>query len=191
MSLENVATARGEDGQPLEGYAFHLVNIECMPGSSRFNVVMELEEPVEDLLPYLASIVPGCTYIHGSGTLQYMESGHIVSFAGRRATITDVGDREEGARWCRRCFELIRKSKHERPRLVPVHEKRPTVTVLDIFRALPGTNCGRCRRPTCLAFAAEVFRREASIGQCPPLMEQEQAGGAVIEKLRANGYPVP
>jgi hypothetical protein len=38
---------------------------------------------------------------------------------------------------------------------------------MEIFKILPRTNCRDCRVPTCLAFAAAVFKGERRLGECP------------------------
>jgi hypothetical protein len=38
---------------------------------------------------------------------------------------------------------------------------------MEIFKVLPRTNCRDCRVPTCLAFAAAVFKGDHSLGDCP------------------------
>jgi hypothetical protein len=38
---------------------------------------------------------------------------------------------------------------------------------LDIYKLLPGTNCKKCYFPTCMAFAAAVFKGKKSIVDCP------------------------
>ncbi len=40
---------------------------------------------------------------------------------------------------------------------------------MEIFRILPGTNCRKCRLPTCLAFAVAVFKGDRRLGECPGL----------------------
>ncbi len=149
------------------GYAFRLVNIECMPQSDHFNVVMELEEPIGDLLPYCAAVFPNCIYVHGAGVANVMDQGHIVGLYADKITITDVAGPDEAALWCERYFQKIQEVRRNRPAITPVLYKRPTVTVLDIYRTLPRTNCGRCGVATCMAFAAKVFRGESALSECP------------------------
>lgn len=48
---------------------------------------------------------------------------------------------------------------------------------MDIFKELDRTNCGKCRVPTCLAFAAAVFRGDKRLEDCPNLETR------VIERL--------
>lgn len=38
---------------------------------------------------------------------------------------------------------------------------------MEIFKVLPRTNCRDCRIPTCLAFAAAVFKGDRRLGDCP------------------------
>ena len=38
---------------------------------------------------------------------------------------------------------------------------------MEVFKLLPKTNCRKCNKPTCLAFAAAVFQGQASLGDCP------------------------
>lgn len=52
------------------------------------------------------------------------------------------------------------------------HDKQgnlPAKSPLDIYRLLPGTNCGACGQPTCLAFATAVINKNAQPSLCPHL----------------------
>lgn len=43
---------------------------------------------------------------------------------------------------------------------------------MDVFKLLPQTNCRKCNKPTCLAFAAAVFKGQAALGDCPFINEE-------------------
>ncbi len=45
------------------------------------------------------------------------------------------------------------------------------LTGLDIYKLLPKTNCKKCGRPTCLAFAMQLAQKKASIDECPDVSE--------------------
>ena len=49
---------------------------------------------------------------------------------------------------------------------------------MEVFTLLPKTNCHKCHKPTCLAFAAAVFQGQMSLSECPFIDE---------ETLKANG----
>lgn len=39
--------------------------------------------------------------------------------------------------------------------------------MIDIYKKLPGTNCGRCGVATCMAFALKVKKAQAALSDCP------------------------
>lgn len=53
---------------------------------------------------------------------------------------------------------------------------------LDVYRLLPRTNCEVCGEKNCMAFAAKVVNREATVEDCPPLLEEKYKDSYV--KLR-------
>lgn len=173
-----------------QGYSFFLVNISCLPSSDHFNVIMDLQESIEDLLPYLAARLPVCTYVHGTGVVSNMDAGHIIAIYPRRITLTDVTSLDEAERLCAEYFRIISDVRNHNGMLVPIYMKKPSINVLDIYRHLPKTNCGACRMPSCMAFAAKVFRREDPIIGCAPLLEG-QNNEELFKLLRINGYDVP
>jgi acetyl-CoA decarbonylase/synthase, CODH/ACS complex subunit gamma len=56
---------------------------------------------------------------------------------------------------------------------------------IDVYMLLPRTNCKECGETNCMAFAAKLVNREASLEQCPPLLkkENEKAYNQVQEML--------
>jgi acetyl-CoA decarbonylase/synthase complex subunit gamma len=44
---------------------------------------------------------------------------------------------------------------------------------IDVYMLLPRTNCKECGEANCMAFAAKLVNREASLEQCPPLLKKE------------------
>lgn len=40
---------------------------------------------------------------------------------------------------------------------------------MEVFKLLPGTNCGKCLLPTCLAFSVAVFKGDRWLKECPHL----------------------
>jgi len=172
------------------GYRFHLVNIECMPGSANFNIIMELDESIQALLPYLASYLGRCTYRHGEEVINYMDRGHILAIYPERLTITDVRGTIEAESLCREYFQKITHVRSNCEDIEPVFEKRLTLTVLDILRALPKTNCGECGAITCTEFAAKVHRGNEAITRCAPLMVARRNHQELFHKLQSNGYDI-
>src|SRR4030042_86876 len=61
------------------------------------------------------------------------------------------------------------------------------ITVMEVLKILPRTNCGDCGQPTCLAFAPHVIKEGEDLAKCPhrpgagadrgqPVRTQQEAG---------------
>jgi acetyl-CoA decarbonylase/synthase complex subunit gamma len=50
---------------------------------------------------------------------------------------------------------------------MPAKELSP----IEVYKMLPGTNCKECGENNCMAFAAKLVNREATLQECPPLLE--------------------
>ena len=49
------------------------------------------------------------------------------------------------------------------------------LTGLEIFKLLPKTNCKKCGKPTCLAFAMQLAQKKADLKDCPDVSEEAKA----------------
>ena len=49
------------------------------------------------------------------------------------------------------------------------------LTGLQIFKLLPKTNCKKCGKPTCLAFAMSLAQKKANLDECPDASEETRA----------------
>ncbi|MBN1973554.1 MAG: acetyl-CoA decarbonylase/synthase complex subunit gamma [Sedimentisphaerales bacterium] len=57
------------------------------------------------------------------------------------------------------------------------------LTGLEIFKLLPKTNCKKCGKPTCLAFAMALAQKRAKLEECPDVSDEAK------EKLSAASAP--
>ena len=57
------------------------------------------------------------------------------------------------------------------------------LTGLEIFKLLPKTNCKKCGKPTCLAFAMALAQKRAKLEECPDVSDEAK------EKLAAAAAP--
>jgi ArsR family metal-binding transcriptional regulator len=150
-----------------------LVNIECMPTSTKFNAIIDLEVDIGDLLPYLATEIRGCTYIDGTEELNYMQKGHIIAMRPKQITVTALQDEAEAQRVCEDLKAVINNVYQRRESITPTLHKRARLDPLSVYRQLPQTNCGECGESTCMAFAARVVIRELPASNCVYLLQRE------------------
>jgi ArsR family metal-binding transcriptional regulator len=161
-----------------------------MPGSEKFNAVIDLGEDISALLPYLAAEIRGCTYIHGAQQLNYLDRGHIIVIRPRQLTVTAVADEGEARQLSDQLVAFINDVHRRRASIVPMLRTLPRLGPLAVYRELPGTNCGLCGEPTCLAFAARVVKHELRAKRCPPLLREEygERRARLRELLGGAGY---
>ncbi len=151
----------------------NLVNIECMPTSTKFNAIIDLEVDIGDLLPYLATEIRGCTYIDGMDELNYMDKGHIIAIRPKQITVTALRDEAEAQQVCEDLKSVINEVYQRRESITPTLHKRARLDPLSVYRELPQTNCGECGEATCMAFAARVVIRELPASSCVHLLQRE------------------
>ncbi len=173
----------------IKDYRFQLINIECLPTSIHLNLIMNFDDDIGDLLPYIAARLPGCTYIHGTDVINYPEKYHIVAIKPKEITITRVKDQEQAKELCEYWKKFINETDSIRDKITPVFMKKVEIGPLDVFKSLPGTNCGECGYPTCMAFAAGVVKRETDIRDCRPFFNEVdfETRKALLDKLEKAG----
>ena len=174
----------------LEEVQLNLVNIECMPSSTKLNAIIDLDVDIGDLLPYLASEIRGCTYVHGTEQLNYMERGHIIAIRPRQITVTALLNEEEARKICQDLKNTINRVHQERDKISPTLRKQARLDPLAVYRELPRTNCGECGEATCMAFAAKVVIRDLPASLCGQLglAEYESNRERLWELLRQAEY---
>jgi hypothetical protein len=57
------------------------------------------------------------------------------------------------------------------------------ITVMEVLKKLPRTNCGDCGQPTCLAFATQVIKEGEDLKKCPYL---DGGAATLVEAVRAQ-----
>ncbi|ATU08828.1 (Fe-S)-binding protein [Methanohalophilus portucalensis] len=45
---------------------------------------------------------------------------------------------------------------------------------MEIYQLLPKTNCKKCGKSSCMAFAAALLSREKNLDECTPMLEEEK-----------------
>ncbi len=61
------------------------------------------------------------------------------------------------------------------------------LTVMEVLKTLPRTNCGDCGQATCLAFATRVIKEGEDLGRCPHLTEAAKNMAGDLERQQAAG----
>ncbi len=56
----------------------------------------------------------------------------------------------------------------------PGETRLPAIIMIEIYKKLPGTNCGECGESTCMAFALKVQSAQCEISGCPYIKNEDK-----------------
>ena len=146
-----------------------------------FSVQLPLN--VEDLLPYLNSVMEGAIYNREGETLTFRKEEKLVTIYAQEIKGTgfeNAASIEEFLEWLK---ELINDTYRRKQEIQPDYQERKRPDILTIYKLLPQENCKLCGETTCLAFASKLAVKKAAIEDCKPLCFHHQENKKKLLKL--------
>jgi len=177
----------------LREYKFQLFAPKCNPSAEYVNCLAALRDDVREVFPYLNATLKACQYNPEAPFLRFRHEGHVIALRPRQAAVSKLADAEEARRMLEWVKDLINETWEHRAEITPSERRAASLTALQLYKLLPGTNCGKCGEPTCLAFAVKLAEEEATLEKCLPLLEREHDDKrtALVGLLVDAGYDVP
>jgi len=173
----------------LEEYRLRLVSPDCNPSIEKINAIFELNENLSELLPYLNTSLKGFQYNHQAKILLLKRDGRVITIRPKEISITKLNDEREAKEVFESLKKEILKTERNKKNIKPSYELGLIPSPGEIFKLLPGKNCKECVKPTCKAFAWDIYRKLANIGdekleleKCKLLFSQEYK--ETLEELR-------
>jgi len=168
-----------------------MVLATCIADYKKIRLIAHIEGNLGPVLPYLNAVLPQASYAPSAETLTFMDGYRMIALYPSRVTIAKTDDIVDTWLALERVRRLAVQTWSNRARITPSFETRKRPPALEIFKRLPGTNCGRCGQPTCLAFAMQVWTGAASARHCLPVFEEggpfRQFQEAVLEICAGMG----
>jgi ArsR family metal-binding transcriptional regulator len=177
----------------LSEYKFQLFAPKCNPSAECANCLAALRDDIREVFPYLNATLKACQYNPDAPFLRFRHQGHVIVLRPRQAGVSTVADAEEARQMLDWVKDLINDTWEHRDQITPSDRRDPSLTALQLYKLLPGTNCGKCGEPTCLALAVKLAGEEASLDQCLVLLapEHAQKRTGLVGLLVEAGYDVP
>jgi ArsR family metal-binding transcriptional regulator len=144
--------------------------LPCLAKPGKIIVVGKPSQPLNDVLPYLATLPNVIAYNPEQCTLTFRRQAGFLTLHADRVHITQVKDLEEGLELLTALTDAINATWDHRQELVAVTAHRQAPRPLDIWTLLPQTNCRRCGEATCMAFAFALIQRKRALTDCLPLV---------------------
>ncbi len=149
-----------------------------------YGVYFRLDSDISLLFPYIKADISGAVYFDSPDSVQFIFN-KVKCTLYANEVIAVPFDGENGARmFADSLVAYLNDLDVRKAALKPDHRRFQSVSVPDLFRLLPGTNCGECGFSTCMAFAAHLSIGKTSPSSCPGFVKpiRETAVYPVIDK---------
>lgn len=161
----------------LSGYDLQIEQAAaCKPGTPPLYCVARLHDDIGAVLPYLNAVLPGIGFTREPPAMLLQQEGHQIAIQAREITISPVQDRAEAEAVFSWLVGQVNDVWERRGTIEPCFQVAKPITVIEILRFLPKTNCGRCGLPTCTVFAAGLLQGDVNMEDCPELDEASERG---------------
>ncbi|MBN1451034.1 MAG: hypothetical protein JW963_08475 [Anaerolineales bacterium] len=141
----------------------------CLAEPGKIIVTGKPSCPLDDVLPYLATLPNVIGFNPETLTLSLRRQPGFITIYRQRITITQVRDVTEGLSLLKALTEAINAIWEHRHELTPVTKLQRPPRPLDVYIILPQTNCKQCGQATCMAFAVNLLMGKTSLDLCLPL----------------------
>lgn len=135
-----------------------------------------LHGDVKPLFPYLNAVAEQATFYEKPLYLKFMMEGCQCALYPDGGAAAPFESRNEAEPFMDRLVFFLNDIWTRRQSISPNPRTFKPVSVIDIYKVLPQTNCRECGYASCMAFAAALSRQETLPGKCPdfvaPLSER-------------------
>lgn len=135
-----------------------------------------LEPEVAPLFPYLNAVAERAELHQNPGFIRFLFENRFCVLYPKAGLVTPVIDRPHARSFVERLIAFLNDTSSRRNGITPSHRLYQRVSVLNILKLLPKSNCGRCGYASCMAFAASLSLQESVPEKCPhvrsPMTEQ-------------------
>lgn len=129
-------------------------------------------EPLGDLILVMARLIRGGSHQPVRRILAFEEEQRLLVFESDSITVCRALHLLDAWIMLRTAIELILTAWQVRSSVEPDLRPRCGIGANEIFRRLPGSNCGGCGDANCMEFALGIFTGQRTLRGCPPLFEQ-------------------
>jgi ArsR family metal-binding transcriptional regulator len=150
--------------------------LPCLAEPGKIIVIGKPNRPLNEVLPYLATLPGVIAYNPTTGTLTFRRPAGFMTLYPNKVYIIRIKDVDEGLELFKALTEAINATWEHRAELVAATTARRAPRWLDILTLLPQTNCKQCGEATCMAFAAALLQHKRQVTECAPLASDAALG---------------
>ena len=140
--------------------------------SSRLRVEISLGRSIAHLIPIMARLIRGGAFVPALPALTFEEEHRLIAIAPQEIIVSRADDLLDIWVIVRTLIELIRSAREHLDRVRPETQPRQGIGAIELFKRLPGDNCGECGNESCMEFATGLITGRTKICQCTSLERQ-------------------
>ncbi len=140
---------------------------DCHSGDSFWAASFKFNpENLSVLFPYINAVSEDAKYFENPHYIQFMFKGKRCALYEDKAITAPFEDKESVIEYIDILIGFLNELYEKKETITPDSTKFRHISVLDIVKLLPRTNCGKCGLSTCMAFAASLSRGEVPLSKC-------------------------
>jgi len=129
------------------------------------------ENDLSDCTRRMSRLIRGGSYRPDVPTLAFEEEHRLVAISPYRLVISRADDMLDVWILLRSFIDLLCATAEREKAIKPELKPRRGIGAVEIFKRLPGTNCGKCGCPNCMELARRLFMGQSAIEACAPLSD--------------------
>ena len=150
----------------IKGYSdFSLSKAGMMCGAS-WGAHFKLDNDASQLFPYINAHFHDAKYYDRPEYIQFVIEDVRCTLYPKDVIAVPFIDKDQALKFVNRLIDFLNDLYMKKGSLKPNYKRFRPVSVIDIYKLLPQTNCRECGFSTCLAFAGALRRGQTNPDQC-------------------------
>ena len=155
----------------------------CHPGAPVKSAEFTLQGDVTTLYPYINAVGEEAVYYEKPHYVQFTLDGIRCALYPEKVAAGMFENQAQALVFVERLIRYLNELYEGRDSIEPDHTRYKPISVFEILKLLPKTNCRECGSPTCMAFAAALSKGESTLDRCPGLNDPESESARKIQSL--------
>ncbi len=152
-------------------------SIVCLPGAGILRAVVEIEDDISQLFPYINGYVKKARYLPKIPWIRFPFYGfperlnikYDIACKSNQIIIGKFTSNEEAKEIVSQAIKFLNFISDNRDNIEISNKEWAPPSAITILKYLPQTNCGRCGERTCLSFSVKLSQGDAEPEECEDL----------------------
>lgn len=155
-------------------------NIVCLPGTGILRAVVDIEQDIRDIFPYINAYVKKARYLPKIPWIRFSFTGfpieqknkYDIACKPNQIILGKFSSNDEAKEIVVQAINFINYIYQNKDKITPSEKEWAPPSAIAILKYLPQINCGKCGERTCMSFAVKVCQGEIEAEGCPTITEE-------------------